>query len=332
MSINTLYNNMTKQTTENEDYGIYTLGDDNFFAGIVASINSLRYHNYHGPIAVIDIGYEEWMYDYLSSYDNVSVLDIKPVCKDIRFVDVLSDECPVMKGWAYKAFSILYYNLFENWTFIDGDYFPMCNLESELKPKIEQGFFVCTEDGSNTWEEHHMDAIGVKPGNYLNINAGFISLNMNKYGYIIHEWRNLMTRYKPFDLWYGDQGALNAILDKYEVEKTCVNKVLWNQTWMNTEMVAENKCRLRKDGDDIFVLYEPLNSKIMGWHGMLWYKLWHQIGIDHYRKDNEEERSKFYRECQRKSPQAIVEVFRNFLFMNTYNKRLTQKDHLLVVE
>jgi len=34
-------------------YGIYTAGDYNFFAAIVASVNSLRFHGYCGPAAVI---------------------------------------------------------------------------------------------------------------------------------------------------------------------------------------------------------------------------------------------------------------------------------------
>jgi hypothetical protein len=313
-------------------YGIYTVADDNFFSGIVASINSLRHHEYFGPIAIIDIGFEDWMHDFLLAYDNVFVLDIQPVCKGIRFVDIKSDECPVMKGWAYKAFSILYYDLFESWTFIDGDYLPLCNLKTELKPYIDQGLFISTEDGMNTWNEAHHEAIGVKPGSYMNINAGFISLSMEKYGYILHEWRNLMTRSKPFGLWYGDQGALNAILDKYDVEKTCLDKVLWNQTWLNEKMAKEETCRLVKNGDEIFIHYQPLNAKIMGWHGAGWHKLWHQLGIDHYRKNDEEERKRFHSECQRKSPEAIVEIFRHFLFLNTYNKKLIQKGHLLDVE
>jgi lipopolysaccharide biosynthesis glycosyltransferase len=315
-----------------KEYGIYTVGDENFFAGIVAAINSLKYHGYRGPVAVIDIGFEPWMVSYLAAFDNVTVLDIEPVRKDIRFVDVKSEESPVMKGWAYKAFSIVHYDLFENWTFIDADYFPLCNLEEELLPDIKRGHFISTEDGQNNWDQRHVEAIGVEPGIYMNINAGFISLSMEKYGSIVHEWRNLMTRYKPFDLWYGDQGALNAVLDKYGVEKTCRDKVLWNQTWLNERMAIENKCSLLKEDDRLFVQYEPLGARIMGWHGAGWHKLWHQIGIDHYRKNDEAERVKFYNESQGKSPRAIVDIFRHFMFLDTYNQRLAQEGHLLSTE
>lgn len=310
-------------------YGIYTLGDENFFAGIVASINALRFYNYSGPIAVIDIGFEAWMRDYLRSFSDVCVLDIEPVKKDIRFTDERTDENPVMKGWAYKAFSILYYNLFEGWTFIDGDYLPLCNLEQELRPLINNGLFVSTEDGTNTWGKEHEDAIGVQPGSYVNINAGFISLNMQHYGCIVHEWRNLMTRRKPFQLWYGDQGALNAILDKWGVKKHLLDKKLWNQTWLNEPMARENRCYLVENGSEIHVSYGPASDRIKGWHGTGWNKLWHQLGIDHYRKNNAEERQRFYRECQNKSPAAILEIFEFFLFLDRFNRRLKRNDYLL---
>jgi len=317
---------------QRQEYGVYTVGDENFFAGIVAAVNSLKYHGYHGPIAVIDIGFNEWMKSYLAAFENVALLDIEPVRKDIRFVDVKSDESPVMKGWAYKAFSIVHYDLFDNWTFIDGDYLPLCNLEEELLPDIKRGHLISTEDGHNTWDERHMEAIGVEPGGYVNINGGFISLSMETYGAIVHEWRNLMTRYKPFDLWYGDQGAFNAVLDKYGVEKTCLDKVLWNQTWLNERMAIENKCSLHHENGKVFVRYEPLGAKIMGWHGTGWHKLWHQIGIDHFRKHNEVERKKFHDESQGKSPGAVVEIFRYFMFLDTYNTALAQEGHLLSPE
>jgi hypothetical protein len=267
---------------------------------------------------------------YLQNFAHVQVLDIEPVKEGIRFTDVKTDESPVMKGWAYKAFSILHYNLFEQWTFIDADYFPLCNLEQTLRPLIEGGLFVSTEDGNNYWDGRHEEAIGVKPGNYMNINAGFISLDMKVHGAIVHEWRNLMTRKKPFDLWYGDQGALNAILDKWEVPKYTVDKVLWNQTWLNEAMAVENQCFLRGEGKDLHVWYAPKDARIMGWHGAGWHKLWHQLGIDHYRKNSLEERLQFYQECQGKSPSAIVEIFNHFLFMGTYNEPLFRADHLLV--
>lgn len=310
-------------------YGIYTVGDENFFAGIVAAINALRFYGYGGPVAVIDVGFEDWMPDYLESFSGVSVLSIEPVRKNIRFTDVRTDENPVMKGWAYKAFSIVHYDLFEQWTFIDGDYFPLCNLELELRPLIERGLFVSTEDGTNNWEEKHKDAIGVTPSTYMNINAGFISVDMKVHGLIIHEWRNLMTRSKPFELWYGDQGGLNAILDKWGVRKYTLDKVLWNQTWLNEAMARENLCKLVRDGENLHIWYEPKAAKIMGWHGAGWNKLWHQLGIDHYRKNNPEERQTFYRESQGKSPTAVVKLFEHFLFLDRFNRPLKRVDNLL---
>ena len=310
-------------------YGIYTVGDENFFAGIVASINALRFYGYTGPIAVIDVGFEEWMRDYLKSFAKVCILSIEPVKKNVRFTDERTDESPVMKGWAFKAFGILHYNHFEKWTFIDGDYLPLCNLEAELRPLIEKGLFVSTEDGTNTWDEKHESAIGVTPGNYMNINAGFISLDMKVYGPIVHEWRNLMTRRKPFDLWLGDQGALNAILDKWGLEKYILDKVLWNQTWLNKTLADENMCSLLRSGEDLQVWYKAASARIMGWHGTGWDKLWHQIGIDHYRKNNSEEREKFYHECQGSSPLPIVQIFEHFLFFDRFNRPLKRNNHLL---
>ncbi len=154
------------------------------------------------------------------------------------------------------------------WTFIDGDYLPLCNLEVELRPMIEQGQFISTEDGANTWNQTHEEAMGVRPGTYVNINAGFISLDMEVYGAIMHEWRNLMTRRKPFDLWYGDQGALNAILDKWSVKKHTLNKVLWNQTWLN-ESMAKRKCpcKLIQAQDALCLWHEPSSARIP-WAGM----------------------------------------------------------------
>lgn len=319
---------MTQRQAQSR-YGIYTIGDENFFPGILAAINSLRYYGYPGDIGVADLGFLPWMKDYLNAMPGVVVLAIEPINRLIRFTDVKSDDQPVMTGWAYKVFSILHYDLFESWTFIDADYLPLCNLEAELYPLIEQGHFVSSEDGSNTWDERHEAAIGVKAGSYMNINAGFISLDMQVHAPIIHEWRNLMTRRKPFDLWYGDQGALNAVLDKYDVPKYTVDKVLWNQTWLNEPMAKEGACQLIEAVADVHVFYPPKDDRLKGWHGTGWHKLWHQLGIDHYRKDNAEERDKFYLESQGKSPQAVVDIFEYFLFMENGQPPLKRNGHLL---
>jgi hypothetical protein len=152
---------------------------------------------------------------------------------------------------------------------------------------------------------------------------------MEAYGAIIHEWRNLMTRRRPFDLWYGDQGALNAILDKWVVKKHALSRILWNQTGLTAIMEKENHCRLVQADDDLHVWHEPTASKIMGWHGTGWYKIWHQLGIDHYRKDNDEEREKFFIECQGKSPSPITKTFNYFLFLDKFNRPLKRNGHLL---
>jgi hypothetical protein len=312
------------------EYGVYTVGDYNFFAGVVAAINSLRLHDYNGPIAVLDIGFDPWMVAYLRDYDDVEVLDIEPVRRDVRFTDVVSDESPVMKGWAYKAFGIVHYDRFRSWTFIDGDYLPLRNLEHELWPFLTRGCLVCTEDGSNQWTDVHAEAVGVRPGRYMNINAGFISVSMAHHAHVVHEWRNLMTRRKPFDLWWGDQGALNAILDKYAVEKTCLDSRLWNQTWLNGTMASEGKCRLVENDGRPYVVDDTSGKRVMGWHGVGWHKLWHQIGIDHYRRDPVE-RDAFYRDCEGRSPHAVRELFRQLLFCDLFNRPLKPNGHLLEV-
>lgn len=310
-------------------YGIYTVSDENFFAGTVASANALRFYGYDGPFAIIDIGFLPWMREYLRAMPNVMVLDVEPVKRHVRFTDAKTDESPVMKGWAYKAFGILHYNLFRCWTFIDADYFPLSNIEQVLRPLAEVGRFVSTEDGTNKWDIRHKEAIGVEPGSYMNINAGFITLNMEVHGSIVQEWRDLMTRRKPFGLWHGDQGALNAILDKWGVEKHVLDKVLWNQTWLNSRMAEEDKCSLVEDPGNVHLRYDPKAARIMGWHGAGWHKLWHQIGIDHYRKDNEKERTKFYAECQGKSPLPVVKIFEHFLFLDQFHQPLIRNGHLL---
>ena len=219
-------------------YGIYSVADGNFFPGVVAAINSLRLHGCRAPLAIVDIGLDGWMRHYLEQFGDVKVLDIQPLVGRVRYTDVKSCEEPVMRHWAYKAFAIAHYDLFARFTFIDADFLPLCDLERELSPRIDRGEFVSSADGWNTWGEAHREAIGVEPGTYLNVNAGFFSLDMAVHGAVIREWRDLMTRSRPFDLWYGDQGALNAILDKYCVPKTALDPLLWNQTWLNEELAA----------------------------------------------------------------------------------------------
>ena len=111
--------------------------------------------------------------------------------------------------------------------------------------------------------------------------------------------------------------------------KVTLAKVLWNQTWLNHEMARENRCLLIREPDDIHVWYEPKNARIMGWHGAGWYKLWHQAGIDHFRKGDAVERKRFYQECQNKSPWPIVELFEYFLFLDQFQVQLKRNGHLL---
>jgi len=306
-------------------YGIYSVADSNFFPGVVAAINSLRLHGCRAPLAIVDIGLDGWMRHYLEQFGDVKVLDIQPLVGRVRYTDVKSCEEPVMRHWAYKAFAIAHYDLFARFTFIDADFLPLCDLERELSPRIERGEFVSSADGWNTWGEAHREAIGVEPGTYLNVNAGFFSLDMAVHGAVIREWRDLMTRSRPFDLWYGDQGALNAILDKYCVPKTALDPLLWNQTWLNEELAA---------GDAVVrhgrrLLHRPTGQRIFAWHGCGWYKLWHQIGIDHFR-DDPGERDRFRTECVGRSPGAVLEVFRELLFMDRFNEPLMQHGHRVV--
>ena len=51
-------------------------------------MRTLRYYGYEGPVAIIDIGFESWMVQYLEGFNDVTVLDIKPVKKNIYFTDV----------------------------------------------------------------------------------------------------------------------------------------------------------------------------------------------------------------------------------------------------
>lgn len=293
-------------------YGIYTAADYNFFPGVVVQLNSLRQHGYHGPLAVIDTGLEPWMADYLRER-GVELISTD-FTKTLRFTDVLTDETAGLKGWSFKIFGILHADLFENFTFIDADYIPLCNLEQELLERIERGEFLCTEDGHNTWDEKHTEAIGVAPGTYSNINAGFFSASMKHHAALLEEWRNLMTRRKPFDLWYGDQGALNAILDKYGIPKVLVgDKADWNQTWLNEKLAQENSIRVGSLSPP--VLRHHNGQRIYGWHGCGWCRYWHCLGIDHFR-DDPAEIQKMQRDCVGKVPDAVLQIFSALLFQN----------------
>jgi hypothetical protein len=305
-----------------DDYGIYTAADDNFFPGVVVQLNALRLHGYMGRLAVIDTGLAPWMREYLSRRGAIIIpLDFT---KQVRFSDVLSDETAGMRGWSFKAFGIMQARLFRCFTFIDADYIPLCNLQAELHARVSDGEFLCTEDGSNIWDESHADAIGVRPGTYMNVNAGFFSASMDHHGAILEEWRNLMTRRKPFDLWYGDQGALNAVLDKYGTPKVLVgDKSQWNQTSMNAALARDNAVTVASVSPPILRYGD--GRRIFGWHGCGWCRYWHCIGIDHYRQDKAEI-DEFRRECAGKVPQAVLELFSHMLF---YDDDLVIAGHLI---
>lgn len=303
-------------------YGIYTAGDHNFFAGIVASVNSLRFHGYCGPVAVIDTGLEPWMVSYLEGFEQVEVLPLEPLRRGLRFTDVRSDESPVDKGWAYKAFAIVHYERFARFTFIDGDFFPLCNLQHAIDPILSSGAVVCTEDGTNCWTAEHEAATGVVPGSYVNVNAGFLSFTLADHQHLLWEWRNLMTRRKPFDLWYGDQGAINVVLDKHAARKHLLDKVLWNQTHLNSRMAEENA--VEASGDVLRI--RKTGERVYAWHGTGWHKLWHCIGIDHYRSDAAE-RESFHKECRGKVPVPVLRHFERLLFCPDYNRPLTRDAH-----
>ena len=309
-------------------YGIYTVADRNFFSGAVAAVNSLRHHGYKGPIAVIDVGLREWMRAHLLSYDDLFVLDIEYLKRAVRYVDVLSSEIPVMHGWAFKAFGISHFNLFESFTFIDADYLPLTNVEAVVRPLIEAGQFVSTPDGNNTWTNLHRDAVGVATGSYPNVNAGFVSLSMLHHDYVVHEWRNLMTRRKPFELWYGDQGALNAILDKHGVEKTTLSELLWNQTWLNGTLKACDAVVFEKFPEPRLI-HSPTGQRFMGWHGWGWHKPWHALGIDEYREDAAD-RDRFRRECLDRIPEPAIAAFKYFLFLDGFGAALEQRGHAIL--
>jgi hypothetical protein len=305
-----------------EDYGIYTAADANFFPGVVVQINALRLHGYVGTLAVIDTGLDDWMRQYLMER-NVTIINLDFLA-DIRFTDVRSDETAGMRGWSFKAFGIMHSRLFRNFTFMDADYIPLSNPEAELRSRIEAGEFLCTEDGWNTWDERHEEAIGVVPGKYMNINAGFFSASMDHHGAVLQEWRNLMTRRKPFDLWYGDQGALNAILDKYSVPKILVgDKSQWNQTWENEEFARQKVVTIESRSPPVMRFRD--GRRIFGWHGCGWHRYWHGIGIDHYRTDTSEIQ-RMRRECRTKVPKAVLDLFRDLLF---HDDDLEISGHLL---
>jgi hypothetical protein len=305
-------------------YGVYTAGDYNFFAGIVASINSLRFHGYAGPVAVIDTGMEAWMADYLRGFERVEVLSLEPLRRAVRFTDVKSDQSPVDTGWAYKAFGIVHYERFDRFTFIDGDFLPLCNLQQIIDSILSTGAVVCTEDGTNCWTDEHAAATGVTPGSYMNVNAGFLSFTLADHQHLLCEWRNLMTRRKPFDLWYGDQGAINVVLDKHAAKKHVLNKVLWNQTHLNSRMAAEDAVEARGEG----LRLRETGERVYAWHGSGWHKPWHCIGIDHYRSDAGERRQ-FHKECGGKVPEAVLKLFQRFLFCGDYNRPLVRDGHRL---
>jgi hypothetical protein len=293
-----------------EDYGVYTAADANFFPGVVVQLNALRLHGYHGKLAVIDTGLDQWMADYL--LERGAIVISMDYAKNLRYTDVLCDETAGMRGWSFKAFGIMHARLFKCFTFCDADYIPLCNPHQELYERISGGEFLSTEDGWNTWNEAHAEATGVRPGTYMNINAGFFSASMEHHGAILEEWRNLMTRRKPFDLWYGDQGALNAVLDKYGVAKGLVgDKCDWNQTWLNEKLAREDLVVVASLSPP--VLRHKSGRRIFGWHGCGWYRYWHAIGIDHYRKDDAEI-EKMRRECEGKVPNAVLEIFSRLLF------------------
>jgi hypothetical protein len=305
-----------------DPYGVYTAADANFFPGVVVQMNALRLHGYEGKLAVIDTGLDPWMRDYLT--DRGAHIVSMDFTNDLRFTDVLSDERAGMWAWSFKAFGIMHARLFRSFTFIDADYIPLCNLQEELHARIEGGEFLSTEDGWNTWTDAHTEAVGVRPGTYMNINAGFFSASMEHHGALLEEWRNLMTRRKPFDLWHGDQGALNAVLDKYDVPKALVGeKSEWNQTWLNEKLAREDSVVV--DCHTPPVLRFRDGRRIFGWHGCGWYRYWHGIGIDHYRNDSEEI-ERMERECLRMVPNAVLEIFSGLLFRDN---DLVVNDHLL---
>ena len=294
------------------EYGIYTAADANFFPGVVVQVNALRLHGYLGPLAVFDTGLDPWMRDYLARR-GVTVVSMG-FLKDVRYTDVLTDETPGVRGWSFKAFGIAHARLFECFTFLDADYIPLCDMQAELHARARGGDFLCTEDGVNTWTDAHADAAGVAPGRYMNANAGFFTASTAHHGAVLEEWRNLMTRLKPFDLWYGDQGALNAILDKYAVPKVLVgDKSEWNQTWQNELLAAPGAVAVESRAPP--VLRHRDGRRIYGWHGCGWCRYWHCIGIDHYRTDPAEV-AKMRRDCDGKIPAAVLDVFSHLLFLD----------------
>lgn len=261
-----------------DEYGIYTAANASYFAGVVVQLESLRLHGYTGKLVVFDTGLEPWMREYLIEHGaHVFLMDF---VRHIRFTDVKAEEHAGIKDWSFKAFGISQARMFRRFTFIDADYIPLCNLQSELFDRIDRGEFLCTDDGENNWDERHFEAIGVAPGRYVNVNAGFFSLSLDHFDWLIEEWRNLMTRWKPFDLWHGDQGALNAILDKYGVRKSFVGHGAdWNQTYYCEKLAKNGMVEIESFAPPI--LRHRGGNRIYGWHGCGRFRYWHALGVAH---------------------------------------------------
>jgi hypothetical protein len=300
-------------------YGIYTGGDREFFPGMVAAINALRWFGCGAPIAVLDNGLDPWMSEYLAGFSDVHVCDLRPLADVTRYTDVCSDESPVLLDYGFKAFGILHFNLFDRFTFIDADLLPLCDFEAALTPMIERGEFVSAEDGTNEWDDWHAAAIGVEPGIYVNINAGFFSLSMHHHAGIMHEWCHLMTRRKAMDRLFADQGALNVILDKRAVPKTALEPEFWNQTGLHHSMTRNGE--VDHEGDAFVHL--PTGRRINSWHTAGCPKLWQQLGVDFTGRDPEEV-ERVREESEGANPDVIVSAFRHFLHLDQFQQSVAE--------
>lgn len=297
-----------------KDYGIYTCSDFSYFSGAVVALKALRLHGYQDDFAVIDVGLYPWMISYL--VDHGAIVIPMGWTRRFRYTDVLTDVNPTDEGLAYKPFGIYHAKLFKNITYIDADYIPLCNIKEHVYDRMVDGdFLAINEVGLNRWGERQHAFCGVKPEiEYPTINAGFINFSLDHYDFVLEEWRNIMTRRGHHDQWCADQGALNAILDKYEIEKVQVgDKLQWNQTGIGT----------LASGDDILIngLNPPTVSfndgrRIYGWHGSGGYRYWNCIGIDHVRPRGEAE--EHYRKCQNHyhTPPNIIGLFKYLLFFD----------------
>lgn len=295
-------------------YGIYTGGDRAFFPGLVASVNALRWYGCQAPIAILDFGLEPWMSAYLDGFPEVKVFDLRPLGEVIRYTDVRSDDSPVFLDYGFKAFGIAHFNLFERFTFLDADLLPLCDPEPFLDPLIERGAIVSAEDGLNEWGAWHAEAIGVEPGVYLNLNAGFFSLSWRYHSLVIHEWCHLMTRRRVMDNLFADQGALNVILDKYQIPKLALERELWSQTGLNEAMTVQNA--VERSGDEF--IHGPTGQRIGGWHTAGCHKLWVQSG-DRFGEGDPGETERLRRESAGTSPREIVEAFSHFLHLDHFH-------------